>query len=113
MNKEKKRDIVELIRVSSMQPEQLDPTLPMLVRHAVSGEVNPGEAVALVKKRILSDAFIEKFLEPFDEILSHEEIKQLISFYKSEAMRKFSKNGQKLFNPIYEAYRHLIQEVVA
>jgi hypothetical protein len=114
-NLEKRRDIIDLIRLSSMQPEQLDPTLPMLVEHALIAngtKRDPAEILGVLKRRILSDEFIEKFLQPFEEIFSHEEVRQLIAVYKSEAMRKFSKNGQRLFNPIYDAYRYIVQEAI-
>ena len=111
----KTTDILTLIRLTTMQPEQLKLMLPMSIIQAISfsgKNATIEEVSSLVKEKILQDSFIEKFACSFDTKFSHKEIKQLINFYQSETMEKFLKNSQSLFTPIYDAYRHLISEVL-
>jgi len=112
----KKKDIIELIRLRMLQPDTLDSILNIWVQQgiSVSGKCADLEKViASVKERVLMDSFIEQFTAPFNEIFSHEEIKQLITCYTADSMKKFSKNQEMLVNSIYEAYRQVIQEVIA
>lgn len=112
----KKKDIIELIRLRMLQPEYLDSILNIWVQQGItlSGKCADIEKVFVsVKERVLMDSFIEQFIVPFDEIFSHEEIKQLIACYTATSMKKFSTNQEMLVNSIYEAYRQVIQEVIA
>ena len=118
-NKENKnaktKDTITLIRLTTMQPEQLKLMLSMSIIQAISfsgKNVSIEEVDSIVREKILQDSFIEKFSCSFDTIFSHKEIKLLINFYQSKVMEKFLKNSQSLFTPIYDAYRHLISEVV-
>ncbi|MGB7127940.1 MAG: DUF2059 domain-containing protein [Candidatus Rhabdochlamydia sp.] len=111
----KTKDILTLIRLTTMQPEQLKLMLPMSIIQALSfsgKNASIEEVSSIVREKILQDSFIEKFACSFDATFSHKEIKLLINFYQSEAMKKFLKNSQNLFTPIYDAYRHLIGEVL-
>ncbi|PWU13872.1 MAG: hypothetical protein C5B45_05215 [Chlamydiae bacterium] len=111
----KVKDILTLIRLTAMQPEQLKLILPMSIIQAISfsgKNVSIEEVSSIVREKILQDSFMEKFVCGFDKIFSHKEVKLLINFYQSEAMKKFFNNNQSLFNPIYDAYRHLIGEVL-
>ena len=111
----KTKDILTLIRLTTMQPEQLKLMLPMSIIQAISfsgKNASIEEVSSIVREKILQDSFIEKFAYSFDTIFSHKEIKLLINFYQSKAMEKFLKNSQDLFTPIYDAYRHLIGEVL-
>lgn len=115
-NEAKKKDILELIRVSTLQPEQVDVMVPALVQQSLMSKKSDGNAqeiIAIAKQRALSDAFLEKLAAPFDETFSHEEIKKLIGFYKSEEMRKFFKTYTKTSAPVYPALNLLIEEVVS
>ena len=112
----KKKDIIELIRLRMLQPEYLDSILNIWVQQgiAISGKYADIEKVVVsVKQRILMDSFIEQFIGPFDEIFSHEEIKQLIACYKATSMKKFLTNQEMLVDPIYKTYRQIIQEFIA
>lgn len=111
----RKRNFVELVRITSMQSEQLDSILPVMVHQGMifSGtNADIERVVELVRERILKDEFIEQFFLPFNDTFSQEEIQQLISIYKSEAMRKFQKRSMKLFHPLYEAYRKMVAETI-
>ena len=112
----KKKDIIEFIRLRMLQPEYLDSILNIWVQQgiAVSGKCADIEkVVACVKQRVLMDSFVEQFIAPFDEIFSHEEIKQLIACYTATSMKKFLTNQETLVNSIYKTYRQIIQEVIA
>lgn len=112
----KKKDIIKLIRLRMLQPEYLDSILNIWVQQGItlSGKCADIERVVVsVKERVLMDSFIEQFIVPFDEIFSHEEIKQLIACYAAASMKKFSTNQEMLVNSIYEAYRQVIQEIIA
>jgi hypothetical protein len=121
--KAKKRDLTELLRLIALQPEQLEPSVTMFVQKTISNyeiNANPQDVMSGINQYIRKN--LEKLLVPFDEIFSHDEIMILISFYKeirrltcfyrSEAMKKFSKNGRRLFDPIYEAYHQGIVEAL-
>ena len=69
------------------------------------------EKVALVvKQRIRELSFFRKCFLVYNEVFTDEEVKLLVSFfkeiklltdlYKSEATKKMTKNGSKLFSPI-------------
>lgn len=112
---QKNKDILTLIRLTTMQPEQLKLMLPVSIVQAISfsgKNASVEEVSSIVREKISQDSFIEKFVCGFDEIFSHKEVKLLINFYQSEAVKKFFKNSQGLFTPIYDAYRHLISEVL-
>jgi len=99
VSQEKEKDILDFIRVSILAPETLDLLVPTLVSQAAASidkEVNTDELTIAVKEHILSDNFLKKFAPDFDKIFSHNEIKDLISFYKSDAMRKFYKNSKNI-----------------
>jgi hypothetical protein len=117
-NKEeaKKKDIIEFIRLALLQPEYLGPASSIWVEQAIAAsgkDMDTEEINASVQERTLDDGFIKRFTSSFDEIFSHEEIKELISFYQSESMKKNVKEGPKLFSPMYDAYRLVVQEVLA
>lgn len=112
----KRKDIIEFIRLALLQPEYLEPASSIWIQQSIiaSGKnTDVKEINTSVQERTLDDAFIEQFTSSFDEIFSHEEIRELISFYQSKAMKKNLKDGAKLFNPMYEAYKLVIQEVIA
>jgi len=112
---QKNKDILTLIRLTTMQPEQLKLMLPVSIVQAISfsgKNASVEEVSSIVREKISQDSFIEKLACRFDEIFSHKEVKLLINFYQSEAVKKFFKNSQGLFTPIYDAYRHLISEVL-
>jgi hypothetical protein len=123
MNKQKakKKDIEELIWLITLQNEQLEPNISMFVQQTLSylgRNTNIQKVMSKVTQRIRND--IERLLVPFDEIFTHDEIMLLISFYRevkrliwffeSDAMKKFSKNGRRLFDPIYESFRLSLAE---
>jgi|GEM_PF-4248597 len=110
----RKKHFVELIRLVSMQPEQLDPILPVMVHQALAhtGIRNNIERITkIVKERVTREEFIEQFFAPFADTFSQDEILQLIGFYKNQAMRKFLKQSMKLYHPLFEAYRRVVSEV--
>ena len=78
----KRKDAMELIRLTTLQPEGLDVLLPSAVAFAIANapgaKISEEEAARLAREVILSDAFLEKFTPPFEEIFSHEEIRDLM-----------------------------------
>lgn len=110
----RKKHFVELVKLVSLQPEHLDPFLPVMVHQSlVSSGVHASieKVTKKVKERIICTEFIEQFFEPFAQTFTHEEMLQLISFYKTEAMQKYIKHSMKLHHPLYEAYRKVVDEV--
>ncbi len=118
----KKKDIAELIRLMTAQRELLEPNITMFVQQTILTANQRGidEVASLVTERIQNES--ERLLIPFDEVFTHDEImllisfykqiKMLIGFYKSEAMKKFLRNGRKLFDPIYDTYREVIEDLL-
>ncbi len=120
MQKAKKKDIEVLIRLIT-QYEQLEPNISMFIQQTLvlsDKNTTVQKVMCKITQRIRSD--IERLLVPFDEIFTHDEImllisfyreiKRLVSFFESEAMKKFSKNGRRLFDPIYETFRLMLTE---
>ena len=104
----------DLIRATILTSDQIDPILQVLVQQLVAGlekNVDSQEVVIAVKRR-LDDLFIQQYSTIFSELLTSAEIHELVGFYKSESMKKFHKNSQLLFLPVFEGIRHLIGEVL-
>lgn len=112
----KEKDILELIRVAALQPEQIDALIPSVVQQLIAAadnkEADIEKIIPAAKECILSDLFLKKFTSPFDEIFSHDEIKTLISFYNSDVMRKFFKTYLKTCFPIYPAFNAVVAELL-
>lgn len=111
----KKKHIAELIRLTSLQSEQLDPILPVMIHQAASVagiQIAIEKTTKMVKERIVSEKFIARFCEIYAVIFSDEEILELLSFYKTETMRKFLRHSIKLYHPFYEAFRKIVDEVL-
>ncbi len=112
----KRKDAMELIRLTTLQPEGLDVLLPSAVAFAIANapgaKISEEEAARLAREVILSDAFLEKFTPPFEEIFSHEEIRDLIAMYRSDVMGKFYRNYGKTCYPILPSITAVVQEIV-
>src|SRR5690606_4268375 len=79
---DKQKDIVELIRISSLNSEQLDQILPQMVQLTLGADANSQKIVAELKAKIESEDFIKKYVSGFDRNFTHEEIKILLAYYK-------------------------------
>ena len=118
MKKEKDtkiQDIVELICLSALHPDQIDPMLTQTVEMSISAtksEMKVEEVVAQVKKKMMSKAFLEECSKPFDKIFTHDEIKLLLNYYKSEALKKMYKTITETFVPIYTSMQSLVADIV-
>lgn len=111
---DKKKDILEFIRVALLRPEQIDGLLPQITQSLVSGkeEVADQERVQqIIKKRILSDEHLEQFVPLVEETFSHEEVKRLIQFYKDGAIDKYFKKGA-IFAVVYSSFKEVAQSVL-
>lgn len=111
----KKNDIIAFIRASILQPEQLEGMIPTFVKRGIAScgkHADIEEVINAVRERILSDAFIEKLILPFESVFSQEELQLLTTFYQSEAMKKCFKHYGKFSTPIFIAFREVIQEVL-
>jgi hypothetical protein len=92
MKKEKNskiQDIMELICLSALHPDQINPMVTQTVEMSISAtksEMKVEEVVAQVKKKMMSEEFLKKYSESFDKIFTHDEIKVLLNYYKSEAL---------------------------
>jgi len=99
ISQEKEKDILDFIRISMLAPETLDIFIPSSVSQvsvSIDKDVDLDELTIAVKERILSDDFLKKFVPGFDKIFSHSDIKNLIGFYKSDAMKKLYKNAKDI-----------------
>lgn len=110
MSPKKTHAICELIRSALMQPQQLDIIISSFLTQAlVSGKnLKSGQALISAKEHIRSDDFIEQFSSSF-ESLSLEEIEYLISFFKSEAMKKYTKESMSMTS-LYKAMQEVCFE---
>lgn len=111
---DKQNDVLEFIRIALLRPEQIDALLPRLIEF-LSGYKTPTNVEKIqenVKERILSDAFLEKFIPNIEDIFSHEEIKRLIQFYKDPAIKKFFEKGGGIGPIIYSSFNGVIQSIL-
>jgi hypothetical protein len=112
----KRENIIELIRLTSLQSIQLDGLIPGFVRIAIEQhgktDADAVKVAAAAKERINTDAFVEQFVPAFDAAFTGEEVSSLVGFYKSSAMKKFSTLGRKLLDPIYADFSRIILEVL-
>lgn len=109
------QDTMELVRLSILQQEQLDAMLTPLVQQAVTSAKNNMDVkvvAANAKEKILSEAYLKKFAESFDKIFTHDEIQLLLSFYKTDAVKKLFKTGSETFLPVYTAMQEIIADIV-
>ena len=111
-NSSKKKDIIELIRWCALTPEALDQILYGNVLVALGKRKDdPKLIIDLVKKKVTKDSYIEQFVPSFDEKFTHEEIKDLLNFYKSDVMKKFMAE-KNICVHIFESFNTVIKEVL-
>lgn len=111
----KTQDIMELICLSALHPDQINSMLTQTVEMSISAsksKMNVEEVVAQVKAKMISREFLEQCSQPFDKIFSHDEIKLLLDYYKSEALRKMHKTVSETFVPIYISMQNLVSQIV-
>ncbi|MDQ5956864.1 MAG: hypothetical protein QG627_1149 [Chlamydiota bacterium] len=110
MSSEKTHAICELVRSALMQPLQLDTIISSFSTQAIimGKKLKSDQNLISAKEHITSDDFIKQFSSAFER-LSKEEIKYLISFFKSEAMKKYTKMSMSMV-PIYQAMQEVCLE---
>ena len=111
----KMQDIMELIRLAVLQEEQMDIILPSLVQQAVTSAKNDMDVkkvIADVKEKILSEAYLKKFVENFDKIFTYNEIQFLLSYYRADAVKKLFKKGAETLLPVYAGIQEVIADIV-
>ena len=114
-NLDKKKDIIELIRWYALQPEQRDSVIPGFVKAILltnQKKEDPKKVASTVWEKVSKDDFIEQFIPSFDKFFSHEEIKDLLSFYKSDIMKKMNTTGKDIFIQIFTGFNKTIKEVL-
>jgi thioredoxin 1 len=111
---QKEKDILEFIRVSTMQPEQIDALIPVLVQGIIAfsqQEIDAEQLATKAKTTLLSEGFLEQFIPAFDKAFTHEEIQQLVSYFKSSAMRKYYKHAQETCGQVFIKINPMIQGI--
>lgn len=109
----KQEDIVEMIRLSSLNPEQLDQILPQIVQIAFANtecELDSPKIVTELKAKMLSDEFIKKYVPAFDKNFTHSEIQTLIAYYKEDAVKKMAQTASETILPIYAGMNELVAQ---
>lgn len=112
---EKEKDIIEFIRISTLPAEQIDTLVSAMVQGSIAMsqvEADSKQAEEMIKKTLLSDEFLKQFVGGFDEKFSHEEIRQLIGFFKSDAMKKYFKNYAETSGQFFPKINQLVTETV-
>lgn len=111
---QKEKDILEFIRVSTLQPEQIDTLIPALVQGVIAfsqQEIDAEQVATQAKATLLSEGFLEQFIPAFDKVFTHEEIQQLVGYFKSSAMRKYYQHSQATCGQIFVKINPMIQEI--
>jgi|GEM_PF-6934025 len=95
--KDRNQLIKDLLRQSYMQPEQLEAFLQAAKVKAplMNKKVKAGSDLEQAIEKMKSDAFLDPFV-PLFENLTADEIQELVSFYASPAMKKFTKVAKNL-----------------
>lgn len=112
---QKTQDIIELMRLSALHPDQIDPMLTQtaqVITSTAKSDMNIEEIVLEAKQKLLSDDFLKEFTSSFDKIFTSDEIKQLITYYKSDAVKKLYKSASETYLPIYAATQEVITQIV-
>lgn len=108
----KTKDAIELIRVSMLGQGQIDEILTPIIRmslDAAKSDLKVETVLSNVKAKIQSNDYLVQFVKPINANFSQDEINLLITYYKSEAMKKFFKSSKDVFLPIFSS----IQETVS
>lgn len=111
----KMQDAMELVRLSILQQDQINAMLPSLAQQTINAAKNNMDVkkvVADTKEKLLSEAYLKRFAEPFNKIFTHDEIQLLISFYRADAVKKLFKTGAETFLPVYTAMQEIIADIV-
>lgn len=106
------QDTMELARLFVLQ---MDPMLTNAVQssiQAAKSEINVDEAISVVKDRMVGEEVLKKAAQSIDKIFTHEEIKLLIGFYESEAVKKMYKDASETFALISMAMLEIINDVI-
>lgn len=105
-----------LLQSFALNDEALAAILPILVKQAIAAteKVADPEVVALAAKEILlSPAFAAKYAPSIQAHFSEEELLFLVSFYRSETMKKFNQKSTAILAPLYGDYNTAVQEALA
>ncbi|KAG6558582.1 hypothetical protein RHOW815_001428 [Candidatus Rhabdochlamydia sp. W815] len=111
----KMQDAMELVRLSVLQQDQMDAMLPSLAQQTITSAKNNMDVkkvVANTKEKLLSKAYLKRFAEPFNKIFTYDEIQLLLSFYRTDAVKKLFKTGSETFLPVYTAMQEIIADIV-
>ncbi len=111
----KTQDIMELVRLSALHPDQLDLMLTQSIQMAASlakSDIDLEKIIVETKEKLFSDAFLKKVAQPFDKIFTHDEIKLLLNYYKSDAVKKLYKTATETYSPIHVALQEIIADTV-
>lgn len=111
----KKNNILELIRLTTVQSELLDFMVPNLVDHSITSlgkDAKREEIIPILKKRIASDTFLEPFIASYDEHFSSDEIKNLVDFFNSKVSKKFNSIGPKICAPIIASFSQAAVDIL-
>lgn len=116
IDQSKRRDILELIRLTSVQPEILQYLIPNIVNHTLTSlekDAKPDEVAQLMINRILSDEFLEPYTTLYEESLTACEVKKLVDFFRSEESKKFNRLAPQVGGPIIAAFNQVARDILA
>jgi thioredoxin 1 len=111
----KANDAIEMIRVTILSPEQIDGLLMSMTQQAIivsKQDIEASQVVASVKEQILNADFLKKFAPIFEKNFTQEEMKSIVAFYQSDAMKKFFKTSSETLIPVYTAIQQVVSDTV-
>ncbi len=106
----------EIICASVMELEHLDQMLEAFIQMGIAQtgvEASQEEVLKAVKKRLVSDAFLYSLTEGFETTFTDDELKVLVTYFRTDVMRKYWKKNADLSAPVFTSMQSLIQEVLA
>lgn len=115
LERSKEEAAIELLRETMLSQEQLDAMVPIFVQQgiAISGkQADAEEVIPLVRERLMSDETVEALAAPYSENFTLEEIEELLSYFKSQSMKKYHQKGQEIGMNLMTTFQKVIQEAL-
>ncbi len=110
----KTQDIIELLRLSMLRPDQVELMLTQFILTLDGGaecEIDFEKLIIKVKQKLFSKDFLKDYAQSFDKRFNHNEIKLLIKYYKSNVFQKMYEAAPETIVPLYSAVQHLISSI--
>lgn len=113
--KDSNNKAIELIKVIYFYPKALAVFIDTSIKQlAIFGKDIPDgcsrDAIASI---LTSDSFLEPFAEKIKTLFAEEEMDSLLEIYQSKLMKKFLRQSENLFTPLYKEATKQIENMIS